>query len=358
MAFRIIRQAMPLITALHKRHFAFLFVVNQVTCISAEMSTQTGGDAKTSTNGLLLYQNLYSFYSQKVVMALHEKNLNFESKLIDITKGEQYKPWFLEINPRGEVPVLQDTGKIIPDSNRIIDYLEDNFSNGDTPRLIPMDKGPEMRQKVSHFRNIIDSLPANVITMGTLFHNELVQNPRIPFVGPVRTALANAERDSSANLRKYAEENANAKEMLLKKAEAQDKKHKTIINKEEFLKLLGQVEEVLTQIEAELGTHTGDKSNWWLCAESFTVADVALAILLERLSQVGLEERFWLNGKKPHVEAYYSRIKERDSYKKTIPTTFMFIKLIFSNPYVIGISVAALIAIIVGGVFIVRKAVY
>lgn len=64
-------------------------------------------------------------------MALHEKNLRFESQLVDIVKGVQYQPWFLNINPNGEVPVLSDTGKTIPDSSRIIDYLEDNFSNGE-----------------------------------------------------------------------------------------------------------------------------------------------------------------------------------------------------------------------------------
>lgn len=63
-------------------------------------------------------------------MALHEKNLPFESRVINLASNEQYEPWFLLLNPKGEVPVLQDTGKIIPDSTRIIDYLEDNFSNG------------------------------------------------------------------------------------------------------------------------------------------------------------------------------------------------------------------------------------
>lgn len=63
-------------------------------------------------------------------MALYEKHLSFNSHLIDLTKNEQYNPWFLQINPRGEVPVLQDSGKIIPDSSRIIDYLDDNFNNG------------------------------------------------------------------------------------------------------------------------------------------------------------------------------------------------------------------------------------
>ena len=63
-------------------------------------------------------------------MALHEKKLAFKTQRIDIGKYEQYDPWFLEINPRGEVPVLKDGVRIIPDSSRIIDYLEDNFSNG------------------------------------------------------------------------------------------------------------------------------------------------------------------------------------------------------------------------------------
>lgn len=63
-------------------------------------------------------------------MALHEKNLPYKEHIINLTKGEQYQPWFLRINPRGEVPVLKDGVKVIPDSGRILDYLEDNFSNG------------------------------------------------------------------------------------------------------------------------------------------------------------------------------------------------------------------------------------
>lgn len=63
-------------------------------------------------------------------MAMFEKKVAFKPQIVNIAKGEQYQPWFLEINPRGEVPVLQDGVKVIPDSARIIDYLEDNFSNG------------------------------------------------------------------------------------------------------------------------------------------------------------------------------------------------------------------------------------
>jgi glutathione S-transferase len=123
-------------------------------------------------------------------MALHEKNLPFDSKRVNLTKTEQYQPWFLYLNPRGEVPVLQDTGKIIVDSANIINYLEDNFNHWDTPRLIPMDQGPEVRQRVTHFRHLLQKAPAGMLKTGAMLNQHLLQNPKTPFIGPVRKALA------------------------------------------------------------------------------------------------------------------------------------------------------------------------
>lgn len=57
-------------------------------------------------------------------MAMYEKNIDFVPLEVDITKGEQYSSWFLEINPRGEIPVLKVNDNIIPDSTRILDFLE------------------------------------------------------------------------------------------------------------------------------------------------------------------------------------------------------------------------------------------
>ncbi|KAF2899502.1 hypothetical protein ILUMI_06674 [Ignelater luminosus] len=278
------------------------------------------------TNGLLLYYHNYSYYSQKVLMALYEKNLPFESHVVNIQKGEQYESWFLKLNPRGEVPVLQDTGKIIPDSARIIDYLEDNFSNGDTPRVIPMDQGAEVRQKVTHFRHIIDQLPVRILTMGSFFHSEFVSNwPKPPFVGPIRRLLANAEKSIPNTLRSYAEENPDARDVLLQKASIHEQKNSVFTNKDEYVQVLDQFDEVLTNVEDELASHTEGRENWWLCSNRFTVADIALTILLERLNQLGYESRFWKDGKRPHIERYYIRVKQRDSYKRTIPTTIFHV---------------------------------
>lgn len=63
-------------------------------------------------------------------MALIEKGLKYRTHLVNIANGEQYQDWFLKINPRGEVPVIQDGENIVPDSLRIINYLEDKYTGG------------------------------------------------------------------------------------------------------------------------------------------------------------------------------------------------------------------------------------
>lgn len=97
--------------------------------------------------------------------------------------------------------------------------------------------------------------------------------------------------------------------------------------------------------------------DWWLCTDQFTVADVSLTILLVRVNQIGMEPYFWTNGKRPHVERYFTRVQKRDSYGKTVPTTFSLVKTVFKKqmPLILGVSIAAVIALIVGGWFIVRK---
>lgn len=361
-----VKRSLPLILLLNNQYALCSFSVQQATCDntvsdSSKRAEKLDANMRGDNNGLILYYDQYSFYSQKVVLALQEKKLKFHSHFINIANGEQYEKWFLDINPKGEVPVLQDTGKIIPDSGRIIDYLEDNFSNGDTPRLVPMDQGSEIRQKVTYFRSIIDKINGNVLTIGSFLHPETATgDKKIPFIAPVRTQLVNHDKDNADKLRKYAEQYPEAREMLLEKAAIQEKRREQLLNKDEFLKILDQADEVFEQVEKELSQHTNDQKNWWLCSDRFTVADVCLTILLERVNQVGLEPRFWANGKRPHIEEYYRRVKERDSYKQTIPTTFAFVKTIFiaQAPLIIGVSIAAAIAIFVGGYFVVKKIIY
>lgn len=111
-------------------------------------------------------------------MTLHEKKINFKTHLVNLSSNEQYESWFLNINPLAEVPVLVDGVKVIPDSKRIIQYLEDNFSNG-YKRLLPSD---DTKFDVIAVRDEIDSLPIGLITKGAPHHPEYLLNPKSPFL--------------------------------------------------------------------------------------------------------------------------------------------------------------------------------
>ena len=73
---------------------------------------------------------LYSFgpgaNSLKPMLALYEKqDLPFTIHKLDPSKFEHHSDWFKAINPNGQVPALDDNGKIVTESTVICEYLED-----------------------------------------------------------------------------------------------------------------------------------------------------------------------------------------------------------------------------------------
>nr|CAD7573550.1 unnamed protein product [Timema californicum] len=157
-------------------------------------------------------------------------------------------------------------------------------------------------------------------------------------------SLVTAEKSNSRNLRELAENNPEAREILLRKAENQDTKHAALENKEEFKKVLHQVDVVLDNVEKELSLQS-------------EVADVSLTILLDRLARLGLATYFWGADKKPYLKQYYHRVQLRDSYKKTVPSTLLNLKMLFmmKTPLYIGIGVVTIAFVVVGGVFLFKK---
>jgi glutathione S-transferase len=76
---------------------------------------------------LALYHAGPGSNSLKVLLCLHEKGLEFAGQLISIQAFEQHEPWFLEINPDGQVPVLVHDGAVITESTVINEYLDQVF---------------------------------------------------------------------------------------------------------------------------------------------------------------------------------------------------------------------------------------
>ena len=92
-------------------------------------SEDTGNDNHAIDNqDVCLYYFEHSSPSRKVLIALHEKNVEFRKIRIDLLKKEQHERWYLEkINPRGEVPVLKHGDNIIVESSSIMKYIDENL---------------------------------------------------------------------------------------------------------------------------------------------------------------------------------------------------------------------------------------
>jgi len=70
-----------------------------------------------------LYNVSYSGNCYKVRLLLAHLGLPYDIIEVDILKGESRTPAFLQINPNGRTPVLDDDGFILAESNAILVYL-------------------------------------------------------------------------------------------------------------------------------------------------------------------------------------------------------------------------------------------
>ncbi len=75
----------------------------------------------------------WSFNPQKVRLALKELGLDFELVTIDLFKGEHHTQDYGRLHPRNRVPVLEDDGNVLWESNAILVYLGEK-----TTRLWPV----------------------------------------------------------------------------------------------------------------------------------------------------------------------------------------------------------------------------
>lgn len=76
-----------------------------------------------SETGITLYHSLTSVCSQKVRLALAELGLGFDSRVMDLKKGDQFALDYLHLNPNAVVPTLIDGTLVVLQSNTIMQYL-------------------------------------------------------------------------------------------------------------------------------------------------------------------------------------------------------------------------------------------
>ena len=100
---------------------------------------------------LTLYDAERCPYCARVRIVLAEKDLEYETVMIDLSDRPA---WLYEKNPLGKVPVLEEDGFILPESEVINEYLEERYPE---PALLPADPAARalVRLRIERFENAL-----------------------------------------------------------------------------------------------------------------------------------------------------------------------------------------------------------
>lgn len=83
-----------------------------------------------SQPAIKLYRHPLSGHAHRVELLLSLLKLPTELVFVDLANGAHKKPEFLAINAFGQVPVIDDNGTVLSDSNAILVYLAKKYGNG------------------------------------------------------------------------------------------------------------------------------------------------------------------------------------------------------------------------------------
>ncbi len=90
-----------------------------------------------STPAITLYSFPLSGHAHRVTLMLSLLGLPYRCVDVDLRGGEHKQPPFLALNAFGQVPVLEDEGAVIADSNAILVYLAKRYQG--QARWLPED---------------------------------------------------------------------------------------------------------------------------------------------------------------------------------------------------------------------------
>ncbi|XP_010474884.1 PREDICTED: glutathione S-transferase F6-like [Camelina sativa] len=86
-------------------------------------------------SGIKVFGHPASTATRRVLIALHEKNLDFEFVHIELKDGEHKKEPFILRNPFGKVPAFEDGDFKLFESRAITQYIAHNFADKGTNLL-------------------------------------------------------------------------------------------------------------------------------------------------------------------------------------------------------------------------------
>ncbi|KAB0487776.1 glutathione S-transferase [Pseudomonas reinekei] len=98
-----------------------------------------------SQQAIKLYRHPLSGHSHRVELMLSLLGLPTELVLVDLMKGAHKTPEFLALNRFGQVPVIDDSGTVLADSNAIVVYLATKYGKGQWLPTDPVEQAKVQR---------------------------------------------------------------------------------------------------------------------------------------------------------------------------------------------------------------------
>ena len=233
-----------------------------------------------------LYHHGSSVCAAKVRFALAEKGVDWNSHYLDILAGDQFDPSFMKLNPKAVVPTVVHDGRVIVESTVICEYIDETF---DGPSLVPAT--PLERARMRLWTKVVDEVlhPACAEVTFVSCHRFVILRLGDEGVNEFLNGTPSRSVTSNWRMRK--------RELVMNGLDTPGVEAKFRI----YDQYLGEMEAVLRQ-------HT------WLAGDTFSLADIGLTPYVNRLDMLGMSG-LWDQGRRPHVENWFGRIKARPTFK-------------------------------------------
>ncbi|MFM9971102.1 MAG: glutathione S-transferase family protein [Burkholderiales bacterium] len=234
---------------------------------------------------LQLYTARNSICTQKVFITLHEKQLDWDQKIIDLFKNEQYNAEYLKINPKGVVPSLVHDGAAVVESTLICEYLDEVFP---TPALRPADALGRARMRL--WSKFIDE---------GIFE----ATREISFSAMFRERMKNMTEEQ----RQTRFRNVGDPERRMRYISTYEEGVESIY----VFQGIAAYEKLFKAMDAQLATGAP-----WMCGAELSLGDINLMPFVARLEYLDLLS-VW-TAERPRVLEWWARAKARDSFVKAI----------------------------------------
>ncbi len=234
-----------------------------------------------NSSTITLYHSPFSVSSQKVRMALAEKNLTWKDRIIDLLAGEHLHEKFRQLNPRAEVPVLEHEGNILTESALINEYLEESF-----PEVSLLPENPLERYRARCWDSWIERslhTAAGIITYAILARPLILQQPS----ETIESLLQNLPEPATRFWRRSILEGG--------------------LRTTEVKEAVTQYQSFFNRLESSLSD-----AHAWLLGSKFSLADITVLPYVMRADHLGLSDLMSFE-KCPNTRAWYMRMQARPS---------------------------------------------